>query len=110
MSVGLTLNSTLPLSEGYKIWITLFFILTFSGIVISGIWIFKYGVTTEDIDNGNKIDSKNKENLIIAGSILTVLSTVITIATIRYLHSKGDNEKKIVSKNIGSSRYQSTKF
>ena len=61
MSVGLTLNSTLPLSEGHKIWITLFFILTFSGIVISGIWIFKYGVTTEDIDNGNRIDSKNKE-------------------------------------------------
>ena len=100
MSVGLTLNSLSPLEEGYKVWLTFLFLSVLTGIIISGSWIFKYGVTTENITNGDRIDNANKQNMIIAGSVLTVLSTLVIIFTIYKLHSDSNNEKKIVTKKV----------
>lgn len=100
MSVGLTLNSLSPLEEGYKVWLTFLFLSVLGGITVTGLWVFKYGVTTENITNGDRIDNANKQNLIIAGSVLTVLSTIAIVFTIYKLHSDNSNEKKIVTKKV----------
>ena len=101
MSVGLTLNSTQEIGEGYKIWITLVFLSTFAGIIMSGIWVFKYGATTENIETGNIVNTIENQGLIIAGSVLTAVGTLIMIFTINKLHSKKDNEKSIIRKRTG---------
>ena len=104
MTPGLTLKPLSPEIKG-RLWpsmddLFLFILSVLGGITVSGLWIFKYGVTTENITNGDRIDNANKQNLIIAGSVLTVLSTLAIVFTIYKLHSDNNNEKKIVTKKV----------
>ena len=69
------------LKFGGKFLLAMIFLCSLGGLVLVGLWTFAYGTTTEDISKKVKDPTKHQA-LLIAGSILTVVSSIVFIITI----------------------------
>tara|TARA_A100001015_G_C15038772_1_gene738103 strand:- start:1658 stop:2089 length:432 start_codon:yes stop_codon:yes gene_type:complete len=79
------------LKSGGKFLFAMIFLCSLAGLSLVGIWTFAYGTTTEDIKKKIKDPTKHQA-LLISGSILTVLSSIIFIITIIRLHNEKEKE------------------
>ena len=79
------------LKSGGKFLFAMIFLCSLAGLSLVGIWTFAYGTTTEDITKKIK-DPDNHKTLLIAGSILTVLSSIVFVITTIRLHNEKEKE------------------
>lgn len=79
------------LKSGGKFLFAMIFLCSLAGLSLVGIWTFAYGARTEDITKKIK-DPDNHKTLLIAGSILTVLSSIVFVITTIRLHNEKEKE------------------
>ena len=79
------------LQSGGKFLFSMIFLCSLAGLTLVGIWTFAYGETTADINAKTKDPNKHKA-LLISGSILTVLSSLVFVVSAIRLHNEKEKE------------------
>ena len=79
------------LKSGGKFLFAMIFLCSLTGLALVGLWTFAYGTTTSDIIKKVKDPAKHQA-LLISGSILTVISSIVFIITIIRLHNEKEKE------------------
>ena len=79
------------LKSGGKFLFAMVFLCSLAGLSLVGIWTFAYGVTTEDIEKKKKNPTQHQA-LLISGSILTVISSLVFVVTAIRLHNEKEKE------------------
>ena len=79
------------LKSGGKFLFAMIFLCSLAGLSLVGIWTFAYGARTEDIAKKTK-EPDNHKTLLISGSILTVLSSIVFVITTIRLHNEKEKE------------------
>ena len=77
-------------SEGKALFVIIF-LCSLAGLTLVGLWTFAYGETTTDINKKVRDPSKHQA-LLISGSILTVVSSIVFVVTTIRLHNEKEKE------------------
>lgn len=79
------------LKSGGKFLFAMIFLCSLAGLSLLGIWTFAYGPRTKDITQKVK-DPVKHEGMLLAGSILTVLSSIVFLVSVIRLHNEKEKE------------------
>jgi len=79
------------LKSGGKALFAIIFLCSLAGLTLVGLWTFSYGETTTDITKKVKDPSKHQA-LLISGSILTVVSSLVFVVSVIRLHNEKEKE------------------
>jgi hypothetical protein len=78
-------------SIGYEVMTSVFFFLTFSGLTILGIWIFKFADQTSPTKTGKKKEDKYFDELGVPGIVITYIFLLALFFVIYHNHMLDDD-------------------